>query len=465
MYFKIKIIYIKGENMKKLIIIISTTLFLFTFVSCAKTQDSPIQPRDEISQISDSFIKVNYTDLKDLPMTKENLKLIINGQEISLSSPIYLDKNRYYLCLNDIVYNLNGTIKREDNNLLLSLLEQSITINLSNNKFKNSDVETQIKKPLIAQDDFYYIDFSDLSNLLDMYTRWDVSSKTIMCKTFGNSMENIKNYTSKIDTLGFLRLEDITLPTQSYDKEFLEKIRIIGNYLSKRNVPYHIAWIPRYTAPLQNIDIDPMTTNDFNNAELVYTFDFFTTHNGLIGLHGYTHQSGTEESAVGTEFGTTQPSTSRFKERIEKGIETAKYLDIPLSFFETPHYAITPEQNKIAENYFKILYYPYTDNGAKSTDLTKPQLSPYNSSSYYISTPLEYIPSNNVKGALDKLKKCDTTKMGSIFYHPRLEFDFIKLSLDNNIPNFTYSDDSTLKNLISILEEKGFKMSKVTDIK
>ena len=65
------------------------------------------------------------------------------------------------------------------------------------------------------------------------------------------------------------------------------------------------------------------------------------------------------ESAVGFEFGNTQPSTSRFKERIEKAIETAKYLDIPISFFETPHYAITEEQNKIAEDYFKILYYPY----------------------------------------------------------------------------------------------------------
>lgn len=446
--------------MKKITYLI-ISLLLFTLISCNNQSNNSVSDTPETS---DNLINVDYANLKDLDMTKDDLKLIINGQSIQLSSPTYLGKNRYYLCLNDIVKNLNGSIIKDNNNLTLNLLDKSISLDIESNKFKNSDIEGDLKKPLITQGDFYYINFSDLSNILDMYTRWDTKNKTILCKTFGNNMDSIKSYKPKLDTLGFLRLEDIDLTTQSYDKDFLEKVRIIGNYLSKRNVPYHIAWIPRYMAPAQNIDNDPMTKNDFSTAELVYTLDYFTTHNGLIGLHGYTHQSGNEESAVGTEFGKTEPSTSRFKERIEKGIETAKYLDIPLTFFETPHYAITEEQNKLAENYFKILYYPYTDKGASNTDLTKPQLSPYNKSSYYISTPLEYIPTDNIQGALNKIKQSDTNKMGSIFYHPRLDFDFINLTLDNNIPSFTYSDDSTLKNLISILEEKGFKMSKVTDI-
>lgn len=450
--------------MKKIIYIL-VSLLLLTLVSCNQQVYSPASDvlSSNISTI-ESLTNLDYTTLKELDMTKDDLKLIINGQTLQLTTPIYLNKNRYYVCINDIIKNLNGTIIKNDNILTLNLLDKSITLDITNNKFNNSEIEKELIQPLIIQNDFYYMNFSDLSNILDMYTRWDISTKTILCKTFGNSLENVQDYAPKIDTLGFLRLEDVDLTTQSYDTEFLEKIRIIGNYLSKRNVPYHIAWIPRYKAPAQNIDIDPMSINDFTIAELVYTLDFFTIHNGLIGLHGYTHQLGMEESGLGTEFGITSPSTSLFQEKIEKAIETAKYLDIPISFFEAPHYDITDEQNKIAENYFKVLYYPYSDKGSSNIDFTKPQLSPYNKSSYYISTPLDYIPTEDIKGALSRIKKCDTKKMGSIFFHPSLDFDFIKLSLDNNIPSFTYLDDSTLKNLISTLEEKGFKMSKVTDI-
>ena len=434
--------------MKKIISLIFT-LFFITFIGCDKVADN-----------IDTTTNIDFSKIKNINMTEDKINLVIDGQPISLSSPVYLDKNRYYLCLNDIVLKLNGSIKKEGNNLLIDLLDHTFTIDVANNKFKNSDDFEDLKKSLIIQDEFYYINFSDLSNILDMYTRWDVSSKTIYCKTFGNSIENVNVYSPKIDTLGFLRLEDIGEPTQSFDKDYLDKVRIIGNYLSKKNVPYHIAWIPRIVSPELNIDVDPLTRNDFATCDLVYTLDFFNTHNGLIGLHGYTHQCGKQESAVGTEFGKNEPSTTVFKEKIEKAIATSKYLDIPITFFEAPHYDITTEQTKIAENYFKILYYPLKAN----PDLTKPQKSPYNNSCYYISTPLDYIPENNIAGAFDRIKKCDTKKMGSVFYHPRLDFKDINLNLDNNIPTYQYSDNSTLKTLISLLEEKGFKMSKVSDI-
>ena len=257
----------KGELNEKIYFII-IALLSFALVGCNKQSDSIITLDPNTTK------ELDYNNLKELDMPKDELTLIINGQSLSLSSPVYLDKNRYYLCLNDIVGNLNGTLKKEDNTLILNLLEKSISLDISNNKFKNSDIEEELKEPLIVEGDFYYINFSDLSNILDMYTRWDVNTKTILCKTFGNSMENIKPYTSKIKTLGFLRLEDVDLTTQSYDKDFLDKIRVIGDYLSKRNVPYHIAWIPRYMSPAQNIDIDPRATNNFTNAELVYTLDF-----------------------------------------------------------------------------------------------------------------------------------------------------------------------------------------------
>lgn len=237
----------------------------------------------------------------------------------------------------------------------------------------------------------------------------------------------------------------------------------MGNYLSKRNVPYHIAWIPRYISPANNTDADIKTTNDFQRAELIYTLDYLTYHNGSIGLHGYTHQRGNDESAIGSEFGPKFPSTSEFESRIKEAIDTAEYFDIPIDFFETPHYEITPEQNRIAEKYFKILYYPFKDNGPNGIDYTKPQLAP-NNKSYYISTYLDYVPENGENNFIRKIKNVNTKYMGSMFFHPRLDFKNINLTESNGVPEYIYSENSILKRIIDALEEKGYKFDSVKNI-
>lgn len=450
----------KVKNMR---IMLKSLIAMLTFllISCTSPNDNSTSNNTNAT----TKAPLDYSTLQDLNLQKDNVKLMINGKNIDLSTPIYLDKNRYYFCLNDIVDKLNGSLNKDNDRLHISLLNKTFDINCSQNTINSNNKELKLKKDLISQSEFYYIDFSDFSDILEMYTRWDVNTKTISCKTDGYNSQNIAPYTSKIDQVGYLRLEDVDLTTLPYDKEYLDKIRIISSYLYKKNVPYHIAWIPRFISPQNNIDIDPMTQNDFINAEMIFTLDFFTKHNGYIGLHGYTHQSDNEESAIGTEFGNKQPSPERFKERIEKAIDTAKYLDIPIDFFEAPHYQITAEQNKIAENYFKILYHPFLDFGKNGVHLTKPQLSPYNKSSYYISTPLDYIPENKIDASINSIKNFDTSKMGSIFFHPRLDFSYITLSDDNGTPNYNYEDNSVLKRVISALEEKGFKMSKVVDIK
>ena len=91
--------------------------------------------------------------------------------------------------------------------------------------------------------------------------------------------------------------------------------------------------------------------------------------------------------------------------------------------------------------------YPFEDYGLNNVDLTKPQLSPYNNSSYYISTALDYIPENNIDGAINNLYSADTNNMGSIFFHPRLDFSFIELSEENFIPTYKYIEDSPLQPL------------------
>ncbi|MDR5588241.1 DUF2334 domain-containing protein [Clostridium aquiflavi] len=473
-------------------------LFMFIFLTaCNNTDetkssssiDNDISSNDENLNFDKLFKKGyelsnDYSTFKDFDMNKDEAKLKIDGKNLNFTLPIYLDKNRYYLPLNEIAYNLNGKGLKNEDILSLKINDLIYSINLSNNTVKCPNKEFKLKKDLLNSENIYYICFSDFSNMLDLYTRWDKDNKIINCKI--NSSENIKNANNEVNNnnndnskntsdytdidnentqIGLIRFEDICLTSQSYDKNYFENLRVIGTYMNEKNIPYHIAWIPRYKNPNFKIDNNPLTKNNFEIAEMVYTLDYLKNNNAVIGLHGYTHQFGHHESAAGFEFGKFEPSPVVFREKIEKAIETASYLDIPINFFEVPHYEITQEQNKIAEEYFKILYYPFNDYGVDNADLTKPQLSPYNNASLYISTPLDYIAEGKEDLCLDRIKNADTSNMGSVFFHPSLENNFITLSEDSNgCPCFSYDDNSILKRLVTILEEKGFKMTKVTEL-
>lgn len=435
--------------------------FAFFILSCNNKNE--IQSHDLIESTNE--LNADYSKFKGFNMTEDNVSFKINGNNIQINLPIYLDKNRYYIPLNEFIEQLNGRINKLDNSLNIELNNNAYLINLSNNKLIHSNNTYCLKKPLLNEADIYYISLFDFSHMLNLYTRWDKDTKVINCKIADYNTSNICPYKSKIDQIGFIRLEDVGVNSQPYNKNYFENLRIIADYMNQRKIPYHIAWIPRYIIPSYGIDNDPLTKNNFEIAEMIYTLDYFTTHNGIIGLHGYTHQCKNDESGSGFEFGKYEPSVNVFKEKIEKAIETASYLDIPIDFFEVPHYEVTSEQNKIAEVYFKILYYPFNDYGAEKADLTKPQLSPYNKTSYYISTPLDYIPEGKERNALDKIKNADINNMGSVFFHPNLENKYIHLTEESNgEPVFTYDKNSSLKELLNILEEKGFELIKVTDI-
>ena len=298
-----------------------------------------------------------------------------------------------------------------------------------------------------------------------MYTRWDVNTKTINCKVDGNEIQGLTEYTPKIDQVGYLRLEDVALTTLPGDGDYLEKLRIISNYICKKNIPFHITWIPRYIGSNNCVDVNPIHRNDFTIAELAYTLDFCIEHKASIGLHGYTHQRGNDTSGEGFEFGNKYPSVDELRSRLEKAKAIGEYLDIPIDFFEAPHYAITPEQLKVAESYFRIMYEPFEAFGLSKVNLKSPQLSPYNKTSYYVSTPLDYIDFNNPNASIAKIQNADIKNMGSLFIHPRLDFKYINLTEYNGIPNYEYANDSVIKKTVDALQTKGFKMSYVRDIK
>lgn len=461
-------------------------LLQFIFVLGCSNQNRTTYKNIDIKQSSQNsnITPINYDNFKELNLEKDNINLKINGENLESKLPIYIDKNRYYLPLNEIIDKLNGEIKKSEHTLYLNMDNMTYSINTLDNAVKCPNDEFTLKQNLLTNDNkIYYISFSDFAHMLNLYTRWDKDNKIINCRMTSNEIldnsnsinteikdnyitENKNNTISENKSqTALIRLEDICATGQNYSKDYFENLRIIGSYLNDKNIPYHIAWIPRYINPILNIDNDPLSKNTFELAEMVYTLDYLKSHNGIIGLHGYTHQFGEFESGTGFEFGRYEPSTKVFREKIEKAIETAKYLDIPIDFFEAPHYEITPEQNKIAEEYFKILYYPFNDYGIDKADLTKPQVSPYNGTSLYISTPLDYIAEGMKEESLERIKNSSVENMGSVFFHPALDGRFIILGEDENgSPVYSYGGDSFLKRLVWILEGKGYRFVGVDEL-
>lgn len=447
---------------RKILILLLLVTLMLVVTSCknSKIEAPPIAVKPD-------HIVINYDNFEDLSLQKDTPNLFINGTKIDFKLPIYIEKNRYLLSLNEIIDTLDGKINRSEENgsLDISIFGNTYNLDLTAKLITTDNKNIKLKKDLIVQNDFYYISLIDLSNMFNMYTYWDRDTNSIYCSTDDTSFKDIPKYVPKIETLGFLRLEDVTANLGSGDKDYFNKLRVMAKYLSSTGVPYHIAWIPRSVDPPNKSDLDPLTQNSFILAESIYSLDYFTYNLGTIGLHGYTHQSDNEVTGLGTEFGYNQPDLGRFRERILASINTAKELDIPVNFFEAPHYAITPDQNKIAEEYFKYIYHPFSDNGIKGRDLTKPQLSPYNKSSYYFSAPLEYVAEDNPLAMMPRIKNGSHTHMGSLFFHPRLDYKFITINMVDNKPTYNYTEDSILHQVINTLNEKGYKMSSVTDIK
>lgn len=475
--------------------LIYSLLLVILFILGCSNQNAVNSENLELKEANKNIniSSINYDNFKELNLEKDNIILKINGKTFNFNLPIYIDKNRYYLPLNEIIDNFHGEIKKVEDTLYLNIDNIKHSIDTLDNTVKCPNDEFALKENLLTNDNnIYYIGFSDLSNMLNLYTRWDKDNKVVNCRmnsnetlennTFYNSDDNSNTTNTEIkdnnikenknstisenkSQIALIRLEDICATGQNYAKDYFENLRIIGIYLNDKNIPYHIAWIPRYINPSLNIDNDPLSKNTFELAEMVYTLDYLNSHNGIIGLHGYTHQFGEFESGAGFEFGRYEPSTKVFREKIEKAIETAKYLDTPIDFFEAPHYEITPEQNKIAEEYFKILYYPFNDYGIDKADLSKPQVSPYNGSSLYISPPLDYIAEGMEEECLDRIKNSSIDNMGSVFFHPGLDKEFILLSEDEDgAPVYSYDDSSFLKRLVGILDGKGYRFAQVDEL-
>lgn len=410
-----------------------------------------------------------YTS-KDINMIKANISLKYEDADLNLLKPIYVENNRYYIPVTEILSKLHGKSSIKNNSTVLELNQCNIIVNHDKDEFVKNERGIKLKEKAICTNDCVYITLFDFIKMFDLKTQWNIDKNTI--SLYKN--RDIVNcaVVSKKGKPALIRLEDIASGGMYSSEESLEKLRIICDYLHSEGIPFHIAWIPRYVSPKKNIDNDLLKNYNMHNADFVFTLDYFMDKGGIIGLHGYTHQYGETESVDGIEFHRSLrdniPGDIQYaQERIKAALETAGKLKIQCSFFEVPHYAILYPQQDIIEKNFDYIYEPYSEDGGITECNKVFYKDKYGRIIKYIPTPLNYIDGKD--DCINMINKIDTLKEGliaSFFYHPYIEFDDIKISKgEDGYPYYEYSNQSVMHQVIDRLKYRNFTFYRINDVK
>lgn len=412
----------------------------------------------------------NISNFKDLDMVKDNILVKFENKGLNLTLPIYVENNRYYFPVSEIVKNLKGKVQIENNIINLQLQNSNVKIDCNNNKFIINKKKHNLKKKIIVKGNIIYASMFDFTNFFDLKTYWNVKNKSI--NFYGNRDKVYSIKEQQGNKASLIRLEDITAGGIYSSSESLEKLRIVANYLYGQNIPFHVAWIPRYIKPSENIDNDISQNYSMYNAEFIFTLDYFTDKGGIIGLHGYTHQYGNTESVDGLEFHTGKkdniPDGEEYaKERVDKAIDAAKKLDIQCDFFEVPHYGILKKQLGVLEEKFKYIYEPYSEDAGITEFKSIIKTNRNGRTTLYIPTPLNYVDGKvDCNNMLKRIENIDKKLLGSFFYHPYIEFEDIKINRgEDGYPYYSYSEQSVLHKIITKFRNQKYKFYKISDFK
>ena len=137
----------------KKFICVFLTFFIFLLVSC--NTKNPLQNKYEedipntVSINSNNELHPDYANFNGFNMTKDNINFKIDGTSLTLTLPIYLDKNRYYISLNEFTDQLNGKIEKVDTLLNIKINDRDYSINLSSNIVKCPNNSFPPKKSII----------------------------------------------------------------------------------------------------------------------------------------------------------------------------------------------------------------------------------------------------------------------------------------------------------------------------
>ncbi|WP_446897389.1 DUF2334 domain-containing protein [Clostridium sp. LBM24168] len=448
----------KFKSTLKLILLISS--IIITISGACILRNKELSKHNNINNILGESNK-KFSPFKGLNMKEENIILNFKMKPLRLRSPIYNDNNRLYIPVSEICYLLNGNTELTKDNAIVRMNNKSVRINLLKNSYYKNNKEYNLRKKAITSEDVLYLALFDFTKLFNLKTDWNIETKTL--SLFYDPGVLSQKVGKKHGKPALIRLEDITAGQRYATSESLEKLRIISDYLYHENIPFHVAWIPRYMNPAKGIDNDPSTHLSMYNTDFIFTLDYLIDRNGMVGLHGYTHQHGKEESVDGIEFNSRiNASEKSVRKRVSLAINCAKKLDIPIYFFESPHYDATKSQKRIIGEYFNYIYEAYKFQNEGVVRKVKIQ----NKIVSFIPTPLDYVDGvKYMDNMINKIYKLPKKTLASFFYHPNIEFEYIKVGKDRSgYPIYTYSEKSPLHQLLNVFSDKNYEFKSIEEL-
>lgn len=405
------------------------------------------------------FLKEIYSNdekSKEVKNVPYKVSFFLKNNKMNFEKDMLYKDNRIYISISDFIKYFGLNEKVNDNEIEIGNI---INVNLTDKTFYKNESKTPLRGDIFKSNGEYYISIFDLCEILDLNTYWDYENNEIYISKKESSKPQEKIHGDK-KKKGYIRFEDFTAGDVYLSQSALEKVRKVADYMNENEESFSVSWIPRYINNSDKIDNDISKEETIENSNFIFTLDYLINRGGNIGLHGYTHQYKDTDSVIGAEFGDDNCNDpEEIRDRVESALNIANNINIPISYWETPHYKTTADQQKIFEEYFKIIYEPAIGIYNKKIITSK-----NNGITKYIPTPLSYVEDDNGEGMLSRIRENKNQEF-SLFYHLSMEIKSIDVSIDNNGEIiYKYDDNSILKKIVSLANELGYRFSDINEI-
>ncbi|MDI3256627.1 MAG: DUF2334 domain-containing protein [Kyrpidia sp.] len=280
--------------------------------------------------------------------------------------------------------------------------------------------------------------------------------------------------------VALLRLEDVSAGPPYHSPDDLGRLRAVLEFLRAERVPYQITVVPRYVGA---DDSGRPTIYDITSPDasaFVHLLRWACANGAVVGMHGYTHQFGQPDwrhpetiTTIGREFDVPGQPETRSPEyaagRMADSVRSFAAAGLAPGFWETPHYAATVQQEQAFQDQFGLLYEPDRTHLRSLKDVVPLDGAAGRGTrgAVYVPTPLGYVrsdqPETSVRRILTKASVFDG--LGSLYYHPVLEFSFLEPVTEagrpvwrDGLPEYRYRPDreSYLHQLVYGLQREGY---------
>ena len=289
--------------------------------------------------LPDSTFTSSYkskADFSKMPVSEVNdIHISILGTKLNNETILY-KAQRYYIPIELICSKLNYSLSTENSSLIISNKDSNYII--SNDQCILNGTTYQLRGGIITQNNTNYISISDIEHIFNLVANFDFDNREVSLLLPSSYSDEPATQPSE-GKIALIRLEDFSASDSMLLNINQLKFKAMGQFLNSQGIKFHIAWVPRYKCPSDNVDNDLLSNYSMNNVGFINLLDYLINKGGQVGLHGYTHQSGDETSLNGIELSRKYNSSeSETRQVIESSIDSAISLNIPYTFFESPHY-------------------------------------------------------------------------------------------------------------------------------